>query len=337
MIKKCLIVGYGGIAQRHIAVIRSFLPNVIVAVYRDSALTIEDDNVNLTLVSLAEISKFQPDIAIIASPAPFHMPMAKFLAGLGVHLLIEKPISIKSSEAKDFYNYIFDKNIVVKVGYNLRFLPSLKFFRMKILEGLIGDVWSVSSEVAQHLETWRPGKDYRKTVSAKKSLGGGVLLELSHEIDYLIWIFGFCTWVSAWVGKSSDLEIDVEDSARLIMGFNGAPGKEIPIGLNMNFFRKDKVRLCTAVGSKGTLIWDGVADSVRLLSSQEPAMTYLFSGNGDMHQTYLDQCHVFLKAISEADYVKTSLNDAIDVINIIEGSKISSEIRNSSKFFMGDE
>ena len=80
-------------------------------------------------------------------------------------------------------------------AYNLRFLPSLQAYRERIQFGVIGKVLSVRCEIGQYLPSWRPGSDYRQAVSASRALGGGALLELSHEIDYLRWIFGEVAWV----------------------------------------------------------------------------------------------------------------------------------------------
>ena len=99
--------------------------------------------------------------------------------------------------------------------YNLRYNRSLNFFKNSFQTGILGDLHSVRCEVGHYLPYWRTNTDYRKSVSAQKILGGGVLLELSHEIDYLIWIFGSISKVNAFLTRHSSLEIDVEDTAYL--------------------------------------------------------------------------------------------------------------------------
>ena len=116
-------------------------------------------------------------------------------------------------------NICQSKKIALMTAYNLRFQPSLQEFRKQIKQQRIGKILSVRVEVGQYLPNWRPESDYRKGVSAQKKLGGGVLLELSHEIDYISWIFGDYKWVKAHISKQSNLEIDVEDTAYLLLGF----------------------------------------------------------------------------------------------------------------------
>ena len=103
----------------------------------------------------------------------------------------------------DLLGTVRARGVICQVGYNLRYLPSLSRFRDLINEGLVGGPLSVRCEIGQYLPNWRPDTDYRTGVTARSDLGGGVLLELSHEIDYLRWIFGEVEWVSSWVGMSA--------------------------------------------------------------------------------------------------------------------------------------
>ena len=143
------------------------------------------------------------------------------------------------------------------VGYVLRFNKALLFFRNAIKNNTIGRIIRVSSECSSYLPDWRPGFNYKESVSAKSSLGGGVLLEVSHEIDYLRWIFGELTLLSSYTSKLSDLSIDTEDYAFLLMKKNN-----IIIELSINFFSKQFSRLCRAIGEKGSLEWNYVTNEV---------------------------------------------------------------------------
>ena len=79
----------------------------------------------------------------------------------------------------------------------------------------MGTIYTIHVEAGQFLPSWRPNSDYRNTVSASKELGGGVMTELSHELDYISWIFGKPTWVNAQNGKISNLEVNVEDYSKI--------------------------------------------------------------------------------------------------------------------------
>jgi len=265
-ISTVLIVGLGSIGKRHISIINSSFPNINIVVLRHKNCSEKEYGslkISKCVTTLNDALKTNPQAAIIANPASKHTEIAKELASNGVDILVEKPISSNSKDAKELIETCEKNNTILMVGYNLRFLPSLIHFKQCIQSNLIGKIYSIRSEIGQYLPNWRLGFDYRHGVSAKKSLGGGVLLELSHEIDYLKWIFGSVNWVKAHISKQSGLDIDVEDSANIILGFKSNDVGELTASLNMDFIRHDTTRKCFVIGEKGTLLWDGFLGKVK--------------------------------------------------------------------------
>jgi predicted dehydrogenase len=179
---------------------------------------------------------------------------------------------------------------------------------------------TVRADVGQDLRTWRPEVDYRNTVSAQKILGGGVLLELSHEIDYLSWIFGDLQYLQSVMGTIGHLDIDVEDFASA--HFVTSAG--VPISLTMDFLRRGKSRECVVVCHDGTLKWDGIAGSVSELS---------ISGNweiinrwdDDLAGTYAAEMEYFLECVS------TNAIPSCNPVSAIQSLKIVEEIKKNSK------
>src|SRR5690606_29956228 len=102
----------------------------------------------------------------------------------------EKPLSDSLESFARAGEVLLENSAKIEVAYNLRFMPSAIRLKELLTEQIVGRIHSVSIEVGQYLPDWRPATDYRKNVSACKKLGGGVLLELSHELDYLTWLFG---------------------------------------------------------------------------------------------------------------------------------------------------
>jgi predicted dehydrogenase len=190
-----LVVSHGSIGRRHVANIRKLCPEAKIGVLRsgvsrDNVLSLKADGVDRQFWSAMEAIAFQPDAVVIASPASTHLEFGQIFASHGIPILIEKPLSHKLIGLSDFTSLIADGDMYAKVAYNLRFKPSLQYVRREILSGAIGDVLSVRVEVGQFLPDWRPEIDYRESVSSRAQMGGGALLELSHEIDYVLWIFG---------------------------------------------------------------------------------------------------------------------------------------------------
>src|SRR5882762_6465801 len=218
MLERLLIVGLGSIGRRHARLARDLVPNLqIVALRHRDRPDAGEPGIDHCVSSLAEALRFCPQAAVVANPASHHLEVAMDLARAGVHLLVEKPISNATCGVAELIEECRVRRLTLMIGYNLRFLPSLMRFRELVEGRRVGRVLSARAEVGQFLPSWRPGSDYRQTVSARTELGGGVLLELSHEIDYLRWLFGEVEWVSAVERRQSALEIDVEDTAHLVL------------------------------------------------------------------------------------------------------------------------
>lgn len=330
--QRVLIVGYGSIGQRHLRIVRESLPDAKIMVFRHRPTTTIPEMANLVTSSMDEVRSFAPEAAILASPAPFHIQIAKTLAEMGCHLIIEKPISDKSDGVLDLLKVVRDAGVICQVGYNLRYVPSLSRFRNLINEGLVGRPLSVRCEIGQYLPTWRPDTDYRTGVSARSDLGGGVLLELSHEIDYLRWIFGEVDWVSSWVGNLGDLDIDVEDTAHVILGFK-SKGHRKPViaNLNLDFIRHDTARVCTVIGADGSLRWNGLTGVIDIYRSGSNSWNEYIVMPHHRDDSYRAQWADFLTAISDNRQPLVGDWAGLAVLKIVEAAKDSAQNNGAEK------
>ncbi|EIJ80534.1 oxidoreductase domain-containing protein [Bacillus methanolicus PB1] len=217
---KALVVGYGSIGKRHVRILNEL--GILVGLVSRRIL---DYKPIFNSIEPA-IKSFSPNIIVVANETSKHLEtlnliMEKNYEGI---ILIEKPL-FQSSNITSFDN----ENIFV--GYNLRFHPLLQKLKTEIKNQKI---ISCSVYVGQYLPTWRPSADYRKTYSASKMLGGGVLRDLSHELDYLQWIFGSWKRLISLGGKFSSLEIESEDSYSLLTETELCP----LITIEMNYLDK---------------------------------------------------------------------------------------------------
>ena len=323
MIERALLVGLGSIGVRHLRLLREALPQADIRVLRHGGCDGDIPNADGCFAQLADALEFAPQIAVLSNPAPFHIETARQLASIGAHLLIEKPLAEAAANVRGLLDLCRDKGVLLQVGYNLRFLESLQRFRAELKSGRIGDVRMVRCEIGQYLPDWRPNADYRQSVSSQRSLGGGVLLELSHELDMLHWVFGNVDWVGAWTGQLGKLEIDVEDSANLTLGFaSGAVGQ-----LAMDFLRRDTTRHCIAIGDRGTLRWDAVASTVTAFDPDAGAWQGVVAVRAERDSTYRHQLSRFLAAVAagSSDVVGATGEDGLAVLEIIEATHESAK------------
>ncbi len=324
LIKRILIVGIGSIGKRHLRLARELVSNADIRVLRHQVTSEVPEFSNGCFFSIEEAIAFAPQIAVIASPAPFHIPTAQALAEVGVHLLIEKSLSVSLNGVMQLLETCQKQGTILLTGYNLRFLPSLQRFRDLLSEGVIGKVLSVRCEIGQYLPSWRPDNDYRQGVSARRELGGGALLELSHELDYMRWIFGEVDWVKATLSRQSSLEIDVEDTAHLTLGFvEKTDGHKLIGTVNLDFIRHDTARLCTAIGEKGSLRWNGLTGEVSLYEAGAKEWRELFIHPHQRDDSYLAEWQNFIASVTEHKTPLITGEDGLKVLQIIEAARIS--------------
>lgn len=325
MIDRLLLVGYGSIGKRHLRIARASLPDADIRILRHH---LNDDPVELangSFGTLEDALAFQPQAAIIANPAPFHVNTAMALADIGCHLLVEKPLSDCLTGVADLLDRVRARQCILQVGYNLRYVPSLIEYRSRIAAGAIGNVLSVRCEIGQYLPTWRPDSDYRDTVSARSDLGGGVLLELSHELDYLRWVFGEIASVNARLSRQSALQIDVEDTAHIIIGFAPqADGHTCTAVLSMDFIRHDTTRTCIAIGDKGSLRWNGLTGEIDQRPADSASWIGVYHHAHQRDDSYVAQWGHFLASVAARSTPLVCGEDGMAALAIVEAVRSSS-------------
>jgi predicted dehydrogenase len=291
---RALLVGLGSIGRRHLDNLRRLEPRMRIAVWRqhshDPAIPEGADEV---LFTPADAVAFAPEIGLLTGPASTHIAAARLLAEAGAALFIEKPLAASLDGVDDLLALCRSRKLPVMVGYNFHFHPAMLDLRDAIADGQIGRLLSIRAEVGQYLPDWRPAADYRRSVSARAELGGGALLELSHELDYVRWIAGEVASVTAHAAKLSDLEMDAEDTAEILLHFtSGAIGS-----IHVDMIQRTPSRWCRVIGTEGTLTWDGLTGEVRLYHAADAAWSQLFAPNQlDRNHMYLAELQVFLEA-----------------------------------------
>ena len=261
-----LICGLGSIGRRHVQNLLHLGQNDLI-LYRTHKGLMPDEEFNMFKVEteLEKALDHKPDAAIISNPTALHLNVAIPAVKNGCHVLIEKPISHSMQRIKDLVEVVEKTSRKVLVGFQFRFHPSLKYIKKVIEDDVIGKPLYAHAHWGEYLPVWHPWEDYRRGYSARNDLGGGVVLTLCHPIDYLVWLLGDVLSVQANVGKSSNLEIEVEDHAEAILHFdNGVVGS-----LHINYFQQPKQQILKIIGTKGTIDWDNEDGTVRVIHSGE--------------------------------------------------------------------
>ncbi len=192
IINRLAIIGLGSIGKRHLRLIAEIRPDIEIIVMRSGHGSVckEEQLATKIVHSVDEVVNEGVQAAIVSSPATLHLEQSLELAKRGVHLLIEKPISHTSDRVNELLKILDENDLTAMVGYVLRYDHGAIKFKKWLDNKIKGKILHVRIECGSYLPDWRPDQNYRKTVSALPELGGGVLLELSHELDYLHWFFG---------------------------------------------------------------------------------------------------------------------------------------------------
>ncbi len=323
---KIAIVGLGNISKRHRANLRLLYPYAKIFAISSSGRKSSKykENIDEYIASIDDLVGFDIDMAIVASPAPFHMQQASQLLKINIPVLIEKPLadSLESFEAVS--TILHENSYRVEVAYNLRFMPSAIELKKLLNKKTIGRIYSVSIDVGQYLPDWRSAVDYRDSVSAQKKLGGGVLLELSHEIDYLQWLFGSFDTVYCVAISTGMLDVDVEDNINAIFH---RKKDSLVVNLHMDFLQRAPARTCKIIGEAGTLVWDLLDNSIYLHCEQNKRKALFSDPNYDRNQMYLEVIQHFSRVAKGELKPNVDVDQALCTLQLIDAMKKSSAAR----------
>ena len=319
--EKYLVIGAGNISKKHIENIKILNKKSTVLNLSSSGRVIDtqSNKADYFLRNFEEIQQHKLNAVIIASPATFHLEHALFFSTLNIPLLIEKPLSDSMAKYEEASLILSDMNKIIRIAYNLRFLNSMIFFKDFLDKNQLGKIYSIQSEVGQNLINWRPNKKYRDTVSSSKNLGGGVLLELSHELDYLTWIFGDIESVYCKLTNTNHFDIDVEDNVDSIIQTRGGQS----INLHMDFLQNKTTRKCKVLGEKGTLNFNILENRIMHYSEDGESNIIYEEHASDPNQSYIDMLQTFLNLDTKKTDTLASLDEARRVLEVIEAMRVS--------------
>ena len=242
---KALVIGFGSIGQRHATILESM--GLSVAVVTRRAVNYAQVFPNISVA----VDKFQPDYVVIASRTAEHLNDINELAACGFEgiVLVEKPLfaHVERVPENRFKNFF--------IGYNRRFHPVILQVK-SMLKGK--EVFTANVYQAQYLPDWRKPVDYRSSYSAHKSLGGGVLRELSHDIDLAQWLFGAWSNITSCGGHTSNLEIDADDAFTILMQTERCP----LVTLHLNCLDRELTYTLRANTSEGTITADLITGKI---------------------------------------------------------------------------
>jgi predicted dehydrogenase len=318
LIKNIGIIGLGSIGSRHLRLVRELRPDLnVIAVRSGQGNKVFEEEVSTIVYSLEDAVDKSIGAAIISTPAINHVEQAIELMEKGIHVLIEKPLSHSLDNVNKLLGIAEKSKLVGLVGYCLRYDPGALKFNKMLNNKITGQILHARVECGSYLPEWRKGFDYRESVSAKRELGGGVLLELSHELDYVRWFFGEMKSAYANIQKSNTLDINVEDSAEII--FESELG--FPVSVHLDFNSRIARRRCIARCANGDLTWDAIANKVTWQTDNNSEELETFKNDRDY--IFKEQLNHFFNCVENKILPSVSISDGVAVLHMIDSIKKS--------------
>jgi len=315
-----VVAGVGSIGRRHLANLRrlgvddvilyrtghggreAYLPDAVIETDLDAALS------------------YRPAAVLVCNPTAVHVPVALEAARAGCALFMEKPISHSLDGLTELAGEIERRRLTVLLGFQFRFHPTLRRIREWIALGEIGDVVSVRAHWGEYLPDWHPYEDYRASYSARRDLGGGVVLTLSHPFDYLRWLIGEVVEVSAFTGRRSGLGLEVEDLAQVCLRFsNGALGT-----VSLDYAERPPSHELHIIGRRGSIRWND-ADGIAWLQTDETSRRIAARPphGFDRNAMFLDEMRHFLACLAGDAAPACRFEDGVAALRIALAAKQS--------------
>lgn len=312
-----LLIGLGSIGKRHLTNIMALGYNDITIVSSKNSLPAEFSHVThyKTLDQALESNKFTT--AVVCVPTAQHINTLQLCLQAGInHIYLEKPVSHNYVDVENIMNQY--PNAAIYVGFDMHYDLGLQKIKELLQQNIIGKVVSVNAQVGQYLPDWRPYEDYTKGMSAKKETGGGVMLDLVHEFDYLYWLFGKVDTVASIYKNSGALNIETEDVAEVLLKFtNGIIGT-----IHLDYLQHKLVRNCLITGSKGSIKWDLTASKVQWITADKAEQEFNYVGF-ERNQRFVNIMKDFLA--QQQNNLTTNFSQGLQSLKMVLAAKYSSE------------
>lgn len=338
---KALMVGLGGIGQRHTRNLRALLGDCVeISAYRvrrqthvvtaalgaDRDRNVEQEYGIQAFCDLQQALAQKPDVAFICNPSSLHVPVALACLRAGCDIFVEKPLSDSLRGIDELVRTAEDRRSVAMVGYQLRFHPCIIALSETVKSGMLGSLLAARATVGEYLPNWHPYEDYRQMYASRADLGGGVVLSQIHEFDYLYSLFGIPRRIFSIGGHWSELVVDVEDTASTLMECNWN-GRSLPIQLHQDYLQSPTSRQCEVIGDRGRVLMDlnQLTVTVWQRSAAKPEVQ-AFPGF-ERNQLFLDQLKHFLECVKSRSKPIVDLRDGVQSLRMALAAKESIRTR----------
>ena len=325
MSKKYVIVGLGSIGRRHLKNLAAVGESEFITVTRGRCALPTDDLPDYHIErDLASALQQQPAAVLICNPTALHLPLARQAAEAGCHIFLEKPISHTAEGIAEFVALTKAKEVQVQVGFQFRYHPILQQIKVAIAEGQIGKVQSAHVHWGEYLPAWHPWEDYRNSYSARKDLGGGVVLTLCHPFDYLRMLLGEVESVYGMTSSRSNLQIETEDVAFANLRLQSGALASV----YLDYVERPPQHNLLIIGDEGKIAWDNADGAATVYGKKgEVITTFTPAADFERNTMFKGEMEDFVAMVREGKTPLCTLEDGVKALNIALAIKESARQR----------
>jgi predicted dehydrogenase len=318
-----LIIGSGSVGKRHarnLAALGCRISCVDPRAERRAELAVETAVAGSHAIAEAAFEAGGLDGVVVASPTVYHP--ANTVAALEAKLpvLLEKPVAKSAAEAKIMLRAEETRGVPVLLGYTWRWWPPLRRLRELLDRNAVGKLRHVQFHMSAHLADWHPWEPYQEFFMASAAEGGGALLDESHWIDLMVWLFGRPQQLIGRVEKISDLEIDADDNVDVLALFSNG----LRVSLHLDLYGRPHEKFIRFIGEGGTLIWSADPNRIAIgrQSTQKWEEETFACERNDMFMAVAKE---FLEVVAGRAQPSCTLAQGVGVMQLIEAIRSSSK------------
>ncbi len=301
---KVFLIGLGSIAQKHISAIRKIEPNVIIYALRSTNNAESHENV----INVFNWDKaIEADFILISNPTNLHGDTIIKALEFKKPLFIEKPLLHKLLQVDEIIEKVKSYQIPTYVACVLRFHPVISYLK-DMMNSVKSQVDEVNVYCGSYLPNWRADSDYRNSYSANEEMGGGVHLDLIHEMDYLYWMFGKPIQVKSTLRSNSHLNISAIDYANYQLIY-----PNFVASVTLNYFRKQNKRELEIVGPDFILNGNLIAYTLM----EEISNKMIVDESSQIGTLYDKQMSYFIKGLRENAIYENDVQTGIEVLKLV--------------------
>jgi len=323
-----LVIGGGSIGKRHMRNLAAIgvSPGSIAAVeVRQDRVKEIGDMLKIRTVypSLnAALKESRFDAALVCAPTHLHISMGIKLAEKGIHILMEKPLAHNLEGVQVFREAVKKNKIVVEMAYVFRFSPLTSKVKELLEKKAIGKILYARGEFSEYLPDWHPWEDYRTFYMAKKSQGGGSILDQSHIMDLIHYLMGGFRAVYAVNTKLSNLEIEADDFAEMVVTLKNG----VTVSIHTDIFGREHKKYLEIKGEKGNILWDFYANEVRHYEAQTKCSHVYHKFPADFNLSYIVELKHFIACCEGKSKPMATLGEGIETMQLIQAAEESSRV-----------